>query len=80
MYHYVYILDSISHPDKSYVGYTTNVNDRLQKHNEGGSKYTSLYKPWKIRTFTAFPEKVKALSFEKYLKSHSGRAFTAKHF
>jgi len=26
----------------------------------------------------AFPDKYKALAFEKYLKSHSGRAFTKK--
>jgi hypothetical protein len=28
----------------------------------------------------AFTEKEKALAFEKYLKSHSGRAFAKKHF
>lgn len=80
MFYYVYILQSINNPDKFYVGYTTNIKDRLIKHNEGGDKYTSKYKPWKIKNAISFNEKEKALAFEKYLKSHSGRAFAKKHF
>jgi predicted GIY-YIG superfamily endonuclease len=80
MFYYVYILQSINNPDKYYVGYTTNIKDRLIKHNEGGDKYTSKYKPWKIKNAISFIEKEKALAFEKYLKSHSGRAFAKKHF
>ena len=80
MYYYVYILQSINNPDKYYVGYTTNIKNRLIKHNEGGDKYTSKYKSWKIKNVISFNEKEKALAFEKYLKSHSGRAFAKKHF
>ncbi len=80
MFYYVYILQSINNPDKYYVGYTTNVKDRLIKHNEGGDKYTSQFKPWKIKNPISFIEKEKALAFEKYLKSHSGSAFAKKHF
>ena len=65
MYHYVYILKSIPYPEKSYVGYTTNIKERLKKHNEGGSTYTSLYKPWKLKNYLAFIEKTKVLEFEK---------------
>ncbi|MCH7516130.1 MAG: GIY-YIG nuclease family protein [Bacteroidetes bacterium] len=80
MFYYVYILQSINNPDKYYVGYTTNIKDRLTKHNEGGVHYTVKYKPWKIKNTISFDEKEKALAFEKYLKSHSGRAFAKKHF
>jgi len=80
MFYYVYILQSINNPDRYYVGYTTNIKDRLIKHNEGGDKHTSKYKPWKIKNAISFIEKEKALAFEKYLKSHSGRAFAKKHF
>ena len=80
MYHYVYILQSINFPDNQYVGYTTDIKKRLAKHNEGGSSYTSKYKPWKIKIAVAFEDKQKALAFEKYLRSHSGRAFTKKYF
>ncbi|MEA1948427.1 MAG: GIY-YIG nuclease family protein, partial [Thermodesulfobacteriota bacterium] len=41
----------------------------------GKSKHTAKYKPWELVTYTAFSERSKALSFEKYLKSHSGKAF-----
>jgi putative endonuclease len=80
MYYYVYILQSINQLDKYYIGFSTDVNTRLIKHNEGGDKHTAKYKPWKIKNSISFDEKAKALAFEKYLKSHSGRAFSKKHF
>lgn len=80
MHHYVYILQSINCPDNHYIGYTTDLKKRIAKHNEGGSSYTSKNKPWKVKIAIAFEDKEKALVFEKYLKSHSGRAFTKKHF
>jgi predicted GIY-YIG superfamily endonuclease len=80
MYYYVYILRSISFPDKTYVGFTSNLKARIKKHNEGGSTYTSKFKPWHIETAISFTDKTKAMNFEKYLKSHSGRAFAKKHF
>lgn len=79
MYHYVYILESINFPKNHYVGFTTDIKKRLAKHNEGGSIHTSKYKPWKIKLAVAFEDKQKAILFEKYLKSHSGRAFTKRH-
>jgi putative endonuclease len=76
--HYVYILQSEKFSEQSYVGYTTDLRARLKKHNEGGSKHTSKYKPWKVTWYCAFPDKQKALAFETYLKSHSGKAFRNK--
>ncbi|MBN2234350.1 MAG: GIY-YIG nuclease family protein, partial [Opitutales bacterium] len=75
--HYVYILRSIRFPDQIYVGYTTNLESRLSKHNSGQSEHTSRYLPWEIIWYGAFPEKLKALAFENYLKSHSGNAFAS---
>ena len=80
MYYYAYIIQSDSDPSKTYIGFTSNLKKRLAKHYEGGSNYTSKYKPWRIKIAVAFDDKQKALAFEKYLKSHSGRAFTKKHF
>ena len=62
------------------MGFTTDLNKRLVKHNNGEVIFTSKFKPWKIKNAFAFTEKEKALAFEKYLKSHSGRAFAKKHF
>ena len=36
--------------------------------------------PWKMTTAISFSEKQKAFAFEKYFKSHSGRAFSKKTF
>jgi hypothetical protein len=35
-------------------------------------------KPWRLVTYIAFSDEKKAVAFEKYLKSHSGRAFANK--
>lgn len=78
--YYVYILNSITFPEKFYVGYTEDIKIRLTTHNAGGSIYTAKNRPWIIVTYSAFADKTTALNFEQYLKSHSGRAFASKHF
>ena len=77
---YVYLLQSIPHPDQHYVGLTSNVESRLAAHNAGQSTHTAKFRPWKIITCHAFTDEAKAASFEKYLKSGSGLAFRKKHF
>ena len=72
---YVYLIRSQSHPEQRYFGYTKNLKARINIHNEGGSPHTSKYKPWYIETYLSFSSKEKALAFETYLKSGSGRAF-----
>jgi predicted GIY-YIG superfamily endonuclease len=62
------------------VGLTEHLEERLKKHNAGQCKHTSTFRPWQIETAIAFRSKEKAITFEKYLKSHSGRAFARKHF
>jgi putative endonuclease len=76
--HYVYLIRSIKNPNKTYVGYTTNLEERLNKHNSGGSVYTSSDRPWKLITYLCFDNKTKALDFEKYIKIGSGYAFAKK--
>lgn len=65
--YYVYFIKSTKTPGKKYVGYTTNLEERLEKHNTGGSLYTRNYRPWKLIAYVAFDSKEKALSFEKYV-------------
>ena len=75
---YVYLIQSIAFPNQKYIGRSSNLKKRLDAHNEGRSPHTSKYKPWKLVTYLAFNDKAKALSFGKYLKSHSGKAFANK--
>ena len=77
---YVYLLRSIAFPDERYVGRTDDLRTRLLDHNEGRSVHTAKYKPWKLEMYLAFADKPRAIAFERYLKSGSGRAFANKHF
>ena len=75
---YVYLLQSLSHPDERYIGLTDDLHQRLAVHNRGGSPHTSKHKPWKIVTAIWFDDDQRATEFERYLKSGSGRAFANK--
>jgi putative endonuclease len=75
---YVYIIRSIANPEQEYTGASENLKQRMNDHNVGLSPHTQKYMPWKLLWYCAFPDKISALEFEKYLKSHSGRAFAKK--
>jgi predicted GIY-YIG superfamily endonuclease len=76
--YYVYIIKSQKIPEKFYAGYTLDITSRLEVHNNGGSVYTADHKPWELVWHCSFNDKMKAIEFERYLKSHSGRAFMQK--
>jgi putative endonuclease len=69
MYHYVYILKTLDEfKPRTYVGYSTNIYSRLEKHNNSkGAKSTKGYK-WKIIFKKRFLSKSKAMSFEYHIK------------
>lgn len=79
-FYYVYILVSKADKTRHYTGFTQDLNARIRAHNAGQVSHTSKYRPWQIQNAFAFRSREKATAFEKYLKSHSGRAFAAKHF
>ena len=78
-YHYVYTLESLAKSDEIYTGQTQDLKQRLKLHNSGQVPHTSKFTPWQIRSATAFKSKERALAFERYLKSGSGRAFLKRH-
>lgn len=78
--YYVYLIESINYPETLYVGYSTDINQRLETHNSGGSIHTAKFRPWKLVMYLAFEDQVTAKEFEVYLKSQSGRAFLKKRF
>ena len=69
MVYYVYFIKTLDgYPIKTYVGYTNNLNKRLEKHNSNlGAKSTKGYK-WEFVYKKKFNSKSKALSFEYKLK------------
>ena len=77
-FYYTYILQSETYPDRYYTGFTENLESRLKSHNQGNNPHTSKDKPWRIKTAVAFTDRQRAIDFESYLKSPSGRAFAKK--
>ena len=76
---HVYLIRSESDPSRYYKGYTTNLEKRIVKHNQGEVLSTAKHRPWILQTSISFDSKEKALELERYLKTHSGRAFSSKH-
>jgi predicted GIY-YIG superfamily endonuclease len=76
---YVYVLHSETDANRFYTGCTDDLRARLIRHNRGEVPHTSKWKPWRIKTYIAFSDPARARSFERYLKSASGRAFLKKH-
>jgi len=77
--YYVYILQSLK--DKNlYIGYSDNINRRVEEHNKGKVESTKNRRPLKLISYSGFTERNKATDFEKYLKTGSGKAFLNKHF
>ena len=70
---YIYLLQSINNPRKSYVGFTTrSPEDRLVEHNSGISKYTRTDRPWKLVYYETFYCETCAKHREVFLKSGFG--------
>ena len=69
MRYYVYILYSEKF-DKYYKGYTTNPPVRLLQHNNGESRYTRHFVPWKLVFLQSYDTKSEALIRERKLKKY----------
>jgi predicted GIY-YIG superfamily endonuclease len=76
----VYVLTSDRHVGRYYTGLTSDMERRLEFHNAGMSRHTSTGCPWRVVTTVTFANPLRAAEFEMYLKTGSGRAFSAKHF
>ena len=74
---YVYILSCAD--GTYYVGCTSNLKDRLHRHSHGWVPSTKKRLPVKLHMYHVFDNKHHAYTYEKYLKSGSGRAFLNRH-
>ena len=74
MNYFVYIIQSLA--DSSfYIGYTSNIELRLKKHNNGLSRYTSKKLPWKLVYSESFNNKSEAIKRERFLKKQKNTDF-----
>jgi putative endonuclease len=77
---FVYVLKSADSKPHFYAGLTSNVRSRLADHNAGRCPHTARYRPWQLHVVIEFADEPRAIRFERYLKSGSGRAFAKRHF
>ena len=70
MSYYVYMLRSIEKKSVTYVGYSSNLSNRIELHNSGkGAKFTRGRK-WRLIYKEKLTSKNKAISREYYIKNN----------
>jgi putative endonuclease len=77
---FVYVLKNTAPNSNYYIGLTSDTGARLADHNAGHCPHTATRRPWQLHVVIEFPDEDRAIRFERYLKSGSGRAFAKKHF
>jgi predicted GIY-YIG superfamily endonuclease len=77
---FVYVLTNTEREPHFYIGLTFDVLARLADHNAGRCRHTARHRPWRVHVVIEFPTEQRAINFERYLKSGSGRAFAKRHF
>ena len=68
--YYTYVIQSLKN-NSFYIGSTNNLKERFKQHNEGKSKYTSIYGPWKLIYYEAFTTYKLAFNRELHLKKRT---------
>jgi predicted GIY-YIG superfamily endonuclease len=77
---FVYVLRNTGETTSFYIGVTSDVDARLAAHNAGHCSHTAKRGNWERHVVIEFPDEGRALRFERYLKSGSGRTFAKRHF
>ncbi len=65
--YYVYVLESIENPEKHYLGYSSDLKNRVKSHNEGNNQSTK-HTTWKIIYYEAYETEALARRREASLK------------
>ena len=74
---YTYILQS-QKSGRYYIGHTSNIDERLEKHNTGKVIATKNKGPWLIIYHEQYETKSEANSRELYIKSMKSRVYIKK--
>jgi len=71
---YTYILQSELN-GRFYIGYCSDLEARLLKHNTGATPSTKPYRPWKMIYFEEYSTKKEAMDRESEIKSMKSRIY-----
>ncbi|HEX9825226.1 MAG TPA: GIY-YIG nuclease family protein [Flavobacteriaceae bacterium] len=75
--YYVYIIQS-KKDSSFYIGYTGNLDKRVNDHNLGKSTYTKTKTPWELVYYETFEIKLEAIKRERFLKKQKNKEFYQK--
>ena len=70
---YFYILYSNS-IDKFYIGHTSDIQERIRKHNSNHKGFTGHKNDWQLAYFEEYDSKSEAYERERQVKSWKSRA------
>ena len=74
MPYYVYIIQS-ELDGSYYTGSTRDLNERLQRHNEGRSVYAKTKRPWHLVYSEEYPDRSSAVKRENQIKRRKDKEF-----
>ena len=74
MKYYIYILYSETR-DRYYIGSSEDIQQRLQRHNQGATKSTKSGRPWIIVYSEEFNNKTDSLKRENQIKKMKSRIY-----
>ena len=74
MAYYVYILRSLK-DGSFYVGSSQDLEERVERHNQGRSKYTKSKRPWKLVYSEEYPDRSRAVKRENEIKRRKSKEY-----
>jgi len=74
MKYFVYIIESLK-DGSYYVGSTQDLSERIERHNQGRSKYTKAKRPWNLIYHEEYPDRSSAVLREKEIKARKSKEF-----
>jgi putative endonuclease len=76
---FVYVLRSVADQRRYDTGLTADIVTRIAGHNARRCPHTANGRPWSLDVLSEFADQRRAIAFEQFLKSGSGRAFAKRH-
>jgi putative endonuclease len=77
--YYVYLIQS-EKDGKLYIGQSSNLIDRLQRHNENRTVYTRYKGPWKLIGYKTYVNRSEAIKAECKLKTMKNKHYIIEYF
>ena len=77
MPYYVYIIQSQT-DESYYIGTSRDLTERIERHNQGRSKYTKSKRPWNLVYFEEHPDRSGAMKREYAIKRRKSKEYLAK--